>query len=352
MKIHFKKKPYIIAEIEINHNGYLSLAKKMIMASKNAGADAVKFQKRDIVEMINFSDKPKVATGYLSKNEKDIKKTKKKFGTWVYPDSRLELNESDYFELKKLCKKLKIDLIVTPWDFKSVDFVLKLGVKFLKIASVDANNYQFCEYIAKKKRPTIISTGMCTYDEILKTQKIFKKFGTPHIFLHCTSTYPSDDKDKNLSCIPVLRKKLKDNVGFSGHGTDLIGSAGATMLGAKIIEKHVTLNKLMHGPDHAASLEFKEFSRMVDVCKRLIIAQGSPKKKFLASEKRLLNILIRKFIISKNVKKNQKVNNENIKTILTYKNSGILPKEYYKILNKKFKKNFGKGHILKFKDIK
>ena len=113
-----------------------------------------------------------------------------------------------------------------------------------------------------------------------KTQKIFKKYKTPHIFLHCTSAYPSEDKDKNLSCIPVLRKKLRDNVGFSGHGTDLIGAVGATMLGAEIIEKHVTLNKLMHGPDHAASLEFKDFKRMVDVCRRLIIALGSPEKSF------------------------------------------------------------------------
>tara|TARA_X000000950_G_scaffold289544_1_gene415319 strand:+ start:22613 stop:23671 length:1059 start_codon:yes stop_codon:yes gene_type:complete len=352
MKIHLKKKPYIIAEIGINHNGYLSLAKKMIRASKNAGADAVKFQRRDVIEMINFGEKPKLATGYLSKNEKDIKKIKKKFGTWVYPDIRLELSESDYFELKKLCKKLKIDLIVTPWDYKSVEFVLRLNVKFIKIASIDANNYQFCEYIAKKNRPTIISTGMCTYDEILKTQKIFKKFRTPHIFLHCTSAYPSNDKDKNLSCIPVLRKKLRDDVGFSGHGTDLIGAAGATMLGANIIEKHVTLNKLMHGPDHAASLEFKEFSRMVEVCRRLVVAQGSSKKKFLGSETTLHNILIRKFIIAKNVKKNQKINDKNIKTILTYKKTGILPKEYYKILKKKFKKNFNKGHILKFQDIK
>ncbi len=352
MNIHFKKKPYIIAEIGINHNGYLNLAKKMIIEAKLAGADAVKFQKRDIIEMINFNEKPKVATGYLSKNEKDIKKIKKKFGTWVYPDSRLELKDKEYYELKKLTKKIKIDLIITPWDEKSVNFVIKLGVKFLKIASIDANNYQFCEFIAKKRKPTIISTGMCSYEEILKTQKIFKKYRTPHIFLHCTSAYPSQDKDKNLSCIPVLRKKLKDTVGFSGHGIDLIGAAGATMLGAEIIEKHVTLNKLMHGPDHAASLEFKDFQRMVDVCRRLIIAKGKPNKKFLKSEKTLHNILIRKFIISKDVKKNQRVKSNSIKTILTYNNKGILPKNYYKILNKRFIKDFNAGHILDLKDIK
>ena len=184
MKIKLPRTPYIIAEIGINHNGYLSLAKKMIIAAKKSGADAVKFQKRDLGEMVNFNYNLGKATGYLSKNEKDIKQKKTKFGTWVYPDSRLELNEKEYLEIKKLTKKIKVDLIITPWDEISVDKSIKIGVKFLKIASIDANNYQFCEYIAKKRIPTIISTGMCTYEEIIVTQKIFKKYKTPHIFLH------------------------------------------------------------------------------------------------------------------------------------------------------------------------
>ena len=216
-----KSKPYIIAEIGINHNGYLSIAKKLIIQSKKAGADAVKFQKRDAEDLINYNIKIPSASGYLSRNENDIKRQKIKFGGWVYPDTRLELSEKDYIDIKKFSKKIGIDLIITPWDEKSVRFTKRLGVKFFKIASIDANNYHFCEYVAKQKIPTIISTGMCTYDEILKTQKIFKKNKTPHIFLHCTSAYPSDEKDKNLRCIPKLRSLLKDEVGFSGHGVGL-----------------------------------------------------------------------------------------------------------------------------------
>lgn len=348
---NLKSKPYIIAEIGINHNGYLSLAKKLMLQSKRAGADAVKFQKRDAEDLVNYGYLPKSSNGYLSKHEKDIKKEKMKFGTWVYPDTRLELSKKDYTEIKKYSKKIGIDLIITPWDESSVKFIKKLGVKFFKIASIDANNYHFCEYVAKQKIPTIISTGMCTYEEILKTQSIFKKFNTPHIFLHCTSAYPSNEKDKNLRCIPKLRSLLKDEVGFSGHGTGLSGAVGATALGAKVIEKHVTLNKNMHGPDHAASLEFSTFKNLVDLCRKVHISLGNSDKKFLNSEKILHNILIRKFVTRENLKKGQRLSFKNIKTAVTYKKDGILPKDYYKILNKKIKKDLKKGHVIVKSDL-
>lgn len=354
MKLNFKKKitPYIIAEIGINHNGYLKLAKKLILESKLAGANAVKFQKRDVTDLVNFNKTPGKSIGYLSKHANDIKKTKIKFGGWVYPDVRLELSDKDYLEIKKYTKKLKIDLIITPWDEKSMSFVKKLGVKYIKIASIDANNYHFCEFVAKHRLPTIISTGMCTYNEILITQKIFKKYKTPHIFLHCTSAYPSDEKDKNLNCIPELKKILNDEVGFSGHGTGVVGAVGATALGAKIIEKHVTLNKKMHGPDHAASLEFSTFKNMVELCKKVKISLGDKNKKFLKSEKVLHNILIRKFVIRKNIKKGSKFNFNNIKTALTYKNSGILPKNYLKILGKRSRRNLKIGHVISWADVR
>ena len=142
--LKFKSKPYIIAEIGINHNGRYSLAKKLIISSKKAGADAVKFQKRDLSDIVNYNTSPGVSNGYLSKDENDIRKKNTKFGSWVYPDQRLELSEKDYLKIKKLTKKIGIDLIITPWDEKSVKFVKKIGIKFFKIASIDANNYHFC----------------------------------------------------------------------------------------------------------------------------------------------------------------------------------------------------------------
>ena len=350
--IKFKKVPYIIAEIGINHNGYLRLAKKMIYQSKKAGADAVKFQKRNAQDLVNSLPKLGKSTGYLSKNENDINHKTKKFGTWVYPDIRLELSDNDYLELKKYCKKIKIDFIVTPWDETSVNSLIKIGVDFIKIASIDANNYHFCDYIAKKKRPTIISTGMCTYEEILKTQKIFNKYKTPHIFLHCTSAYPSKEKDKNLNCIPKLRKILNEDVGFSGHGTGLAGATGATALEAKVIEKHVTLNTKMLGPDHAASLNFDTFAKMAELARKVYTSLGSANKKFLTSEKTLHGILCRKFVVKKLIKKNERLTKHNIKTALTYSSGGILPKKYYDIIKKRSKKSLKPEHILKFSDLK
>ena len=350
--LKLKNKPYIIAEIGINHNGYLNLAKKMILQAKKAGADAVKFQKRDVNDLVNINQSPGRSKGYLSKSEKDINKKNTKFGAWVYPDTRLELSLNDYKKIKKLTNKIGLDLIITPWDENSVKFIKKIGVKFFKIASIDANNYHFCEYVARQKLPTIISTGMCTYDEILKTQKIFKKYSTPHIFLHCTSAYPSDEKDKNLNCIPVLRKILKQDVGFSGHGTGITGAVGATALGALIIEKHVTLNKKMLGPDHAASLEFSTFKEMVNLCRKVKISLGSSEKRFLNSEKILHSILIRKFVARDNLKKGTKLNFNNIKTAVIYSKKGVLPKYYYKLVGKKILKNLKQGQVISFKDIR
>ena len=346
-----KNKPYYIAEIGINHNGRLSLAKKMIKKSKECGADAVKFQKRDIIDILNFKLKNKKPNGYLSKNEFDIPKKKVKFGGWVYPDIRLELKDKDYREIKNYCKKLKIDLIITPWDESSVKFVKKIGVKAFKIASIDASNYQFCEYISKFKFPTIISTGMCTYEEIKITNQIFLRNKCPHMFMHCTSSYPSETKDKNLNCIPKLLKILKTDIGFSGHGTSFVGPAGAIPLGAKVIEKHVTLNKEMAGPDHLASLNFKEFKEMIDFCNKIYISLGTNNKKFLKSEKILHEILSRKIVARNDIKVNKKINIKDLKTVLTYNKKGILPKEIFKIIGKKPKVTIKKGSIINLKKI-
>lgn len=346
------KYPYFISEIGINHNGFLNLALKMIKYSKKAGFNAVKFQKRDIQDIINFGLKPKQSNGYLSKSESDIKKATIKFGGWVYPDTRLELSHKDYYKIKKLCKRLKIDLIVTPWDEKSVDFLKKLGVKALKIASIDANNYQFCEYVAKNKIPTIISSGMCTIEELKVTNKIFNKYKCPHMFMHCTSAYPSDETDKHLNCIPVLKKELNCEIGFSGHGRGISGSVGSIALGANVIEKHSTLNKKMLGPDHAASLEFDELKKLIDEGRKVYISMGTSKKIFRKSEKILHSVLIKKLVARENIKKGSKLKKTDIKPVLTYSNRGYLPKEYFKILNKTAKKDLKTGHIFSNNDLK
>ncbi len=354
--VKFKKKyldksenPYFISEIGINHNGYLSMALEMIRESKKAGFNAVKFQKRDAKDLLNFNIKTKKPIGYLSKNKRDIPKKSLKFGNWVYPDVRLELKEKDYKIIKSYCKKLKIDLIITPWDEKSMDFVKKLGVKAIKIASIDANNFHFCDYVAKQKLPTIISSGMCTYKELKITKRIFEKYKTPYMFLHCTSAYPSNEKDKNLLCIPELKKILKTDIGFSGHGKGMAGSVGAVALGANVIEKHSTLNKKMAGPDHAASLEFHVLKDMIDLAKKVKISLGKPVKKMHKSEKILNSILSRKIVARFNIKKGDRFNHKNLKPVLVYEGIGLRANEFNKIFNKRAKSNLVKGQIIKSK---
>ena len=243
-------------------------------------------------------------------------------------------------------------MIITPWDEKSTDFVCQLGVKVIKIASIDANNFHFCDYIARKKKPTIISTGMCTFKELKITDKIFKKYKTPHMFLHCTSSYPSLEKDKNLLCIPELRKIFKTDIGFSGHGQGFAGSVGAIALGASVIEKHCTLNKKMAGPDHAASLEFEDLKQLIELSKKVKESLGSAKKKLLQSEKVLHSILSRRLVARKNILANSSLKMQDLKPALVYASKGFQTNQLNKLLRKKVRKNINKAHIFTSKDLK
>ncbi len=347
-----KDTPYFIAEIGINHNGKLPLAFKMIKMAKSSGASAVKFQKRVAEDLLNFNEKVGVPNGYLSKNENDIPKKKPKFGGWVYPDKRLEFHEKDYIKIKKYCKKLNIDLIVTPWDEESVKILKKIKIKVFKIASIDANNFHFCDYVSKQKIPTIISSGTCTYDELNITKKIFDRNKCPFMFMHCTSSYPSEEKDKNLNCIPYMREKFKKEIGFSGHGLGMSGSVGAIALGAKVIEKHVTLNRKMSGPDHEASLNYNRFKELVDLGNKVYISLGNTNKGLKKSEKILHSILARKIVAREDLKKNTKLTFGNTKPVITKNKKAIFANQIFKIIGKRTKSLIKKGKPLNVSIVK
>ena len=347
-----KKGPYFIAEIGINHGGYIPLCLRMIKLSKMSGAHAVKFQKRDAKDLLNFGEKVKTPNGYLSKNENDIPKKKPGFGAWAYPDTRLEFNENDYKKIISYCKKIKIDLIITPWDEKSVDLLKKLRIKVIKIASVDANNFHFCNYVARKKIPTIISTGMCTYKELEMTKKIFTKHRCPFMFMHCTSSYPSVEKDKNLNCIPELMKKFNVDIGFSGHGLGLAGSIGAIALGSNVIEKHVTINRKMSGPDHEASLEFETYKNLTELGNKVFISLGNNKKGLQKSEKILHSILARRIVARRDIRKNEKLNFDKVKPVITKSIKAIYANQIYSIINKRAKRLIKKGSPINLSLVK
>ena len=344
-------KPYFIAEIGINHNGRVGLAKRMIDASKDAGAAAVKFQKRNFDSLLLPGVVIPEPTGYLSRDENDLPTEEKAFGTWTYPDKRLEFGDEQFLELWKYTESKGIDFIVSPWEEKSVDFLVKHKAKVIKIASIDNSNYQFCEYIASKGIPTIVSTGMSNYQQLNIVRQIFNDENCPFVFLHCTSSYPSPMEDKNLKCIPIMSAMFNMDVGFSGHAFGIEGTLAAVALGATIIEKHVTLSRKMSGPDHSASLEFSEFSDLIEKANNVITALGHGRKEFLESEEVLHGVLSKRIVTKIPIPFGTTITKNMIQTVVTKQAGGILPNHYYTVLGSSATKDMERNHILELGDF-
>ena len=354
----FKKKylndndlPYFIAEIGINHNGYLDLAKRMIDASKEAQADAVKFQKRNFETLLLPGVEIEEPTGYLSKDENDLPSEDKAFGTWTYPDRRLEFTDEQVLELWKYTESIGLDFIISPWEEKSVDFLSENNAKVIKLASIDMSNYQFCEYIASKGIPVLISTGMTNYEQMSRVWEIFQEAQCPMMFLHCTSAYPSPIEDKHLRCIPVMQKIFDSDIGFSGHAIGPEGTLGAVALGANVVEKHVSLSREMSGPDQAASLEFDEFRDLIKMANNMVTALGRGRKKFLSSEKVLHGILVKKLIVTAEVHKGTEITKDMLRTVVTKQEGGILPEQFYNVIGTVATREMEPNHILQIGDF-
>ncbi len=290
-KIGEGQSTYVIAEIGINHNGHLNIAKELIKKSAEAGADAVKFQKRDAASIMIASKINPNPVGRLSKTADDIVTGAPAFGGWSYPDSRLELTDADYRELKKLADKLKIDFVASPWDEKSTDFLVNLGVPFLKIPSVEIKNPAYLEYVAKKKMPLIMSTGTANIKEIDAAVALVTKYNKNLCLLQCTSAYPSRFDQIDLRVIKTLRDRYNLPVGYSGHESGTHIAAAAVALGACVIERHITLDRKMSGPDHGASIEMHELKEMVRQIREVELALGTPEKKHYTTEDPLIRAL-------------------------------------------------------------
>ena len=236
------KKIFLIAEIGINHNGSLTIAKKLIENAKLSGFDAVKFQKRDInlVYKKEFLD---------SLRESPWGKTQRK------QKEGLEFGRKQYDEIDKYCKKLKIHWFASPWDLNSLKFLDKYKNKFNKIASAMIVDLELLKEVAKRKKYTFISTGMSTSKDIDNAVKIFRRYNCKFELMHCVSTYPMKDEDANLITIKKLKEKFKCNVGYSGHEIGLAVSYAAFGMGISSLERHITLDRAMYGSDQAASVE-------------------------------------------------------------------------------------------------
>ena len=257
------KKPYLIAEIGINHNGDVNIAKKLIKNSKDSGFDAVKFQKRtiDIVYDEKTLDTPRESPWGKTTREQ-------KFG--------LEFEKTEYDEIDKYCKELNIDWFASAWDNKSLEFLDNYNLKYHKVASAMIVDKEFLNNIAKRNKHTFISTGMSTKEDIDEAINIFKKNNCSFELMHCVSTYPMKVEDANLVTINQLKNEYKCNVGYSGHENGVVVSIAAVMLGISSLERHVTLDRTMYGSDQAASIELSGMKNLCEGIDKALLALGKP----------------------------------------------------------------------------
>ena len=323
------KKVFIIAEAGVNHNGSIELAKRLIDKAAEAGADAVKFQSFKAENLVTKTAKKaeyqETATGVAENQFQMIKK--------------LELDYEKHGELINYCQEKGIMFLSSPFDLESIDLLHKLELEIFKIPSGEITNLPYLRKIGKLKKKVILSTGMSTLGDIEQALEILRENGTDDItVLHCNTEYPTPMKDVNLNAMNTIRDAFKVEVGYSDHTLGIEIPIAAVALGATIIEKHLTLDKTMEGPDHRASLEPDELKAMVTAIRNIEIALGDGVKKLTESELKNIKIARKSIVASQNIKKGEVFTEEN----LTVKRpgDGISPMNWDQVLGKIAKQDF------------
>jgi N-acetylneuraminate synthase len=269
---------YVIAEIGINHNGDIDLAKKLINVASGAGCDAVKFQKRTIDVVYSPEELAKPRESPFGETNGDLK-------------HGLEFGLEEYKEIDRYCREVKIDWFASCWDEASVDFVARFKVPCFKIASASLTDDNLLRHTRKVGKPILLSTGMSTLDEVDHAVQILGK--EELILLHACSTYPAYYEELNLQVIDVLRDRYGVPVGYSGHETGLASSVAASVLGSCVLERHITLDRSMWGSDHAASLEPNGITRLIRDVRLIEKSMGDGVKRVLEREQPIIKKLRR-----------------------------------------------------------
>ena len=334
IRIGPKHPVFVIAEAGINHNGSLSIAKKMVNMAQKAGASCIKFQTHITEEEMT---RTKILPGKISKKPLwDIIKN-------------CELTVEEELKLSKYCKEKKILFLSTPFSISAVDRLEKLRMPTYKIGSGELTNTPFLERIAKTRKPVILSTGMSDMNEIKFAVNLFKKAKTPLAILQTTSEYPCDYKDVNLGVLDTYKKLFKIPVGISDHSIGIYTVLGAVAKGASIVEKHITLDKKMPGPDQKLSLESNELTDLVKGCIAIRLALGNTKK-ILRKELPVLRFARESVVTSKEILKGERFSKKNLTT--KRPNTGQIPaKDFHKIIGKKAKRNILMNKQLSYRDI-
>ncbi|NQT95552.1 MAG: N-acetylneuraminate synthase [Candidatus Omnitrophica bacterium] len=330
MKKRRSRRTFIIAEAGVNHNGSVRIAKKMIDVAAKAGADAVKFQTFKAEDLATrTAPKAKYQKKSMGKNSQFAMLKK------------LELDIRAHKELIRYCRLKRIIFLSSPFDLKSVDLLNSLGLKIFKIASGEITNLPLLRKIGKLKKRVILSTGMSTLEEAKKALSILQKAGTKKnriTLLHCNTEYPTPIEDVNLRAMLTMGKALNIDVGYSDHTLGIEVPIAAVALGAKVIEKHFTLDRNMKGPDHAASLEPAELKDMIKAIRNIENALGNNKKQPSASELKNKAIIRKAIVAAKPISKGELFTEHNI----TVKRpaAGIGPMRWDTVINKIAKRDF------------
>lgn len=341
-KIEKNQSPYIIAEIGSNHNGDMQFAEDLILSAKKCGADCVKFQsfnktsinsKEDFLNNKVFTDSPK-----------------KHFGSLEEMVEKYYLRKEQHYLLRDIAIKKGVDFSSTPFSEEEVDLLVELNVPFLKIASMDINNYQLLRYCASTGKPIILSTGMADLSEIEIALNIIESTGNKQIILlHCISIYPPKFEDINLNNIPMLKKTFGYPVGFSDHSIGIEIPLAAVTLGACIIEKHFTLDKNLPGWDHEISADPKELSEIVKFSNNITMALGNFRRVVSQDEIIKRKKFRRSLVVKSDIKKDDLITENN----LTAKRpgTGIPPSEIKYVIGRKTKRDYSADEVLRWEDL-
>lgn len=326
---------FVIAEAGVNHNGSLKLAKELVDAAKDAGADCVKFQ---TFISKNIVSKNAVKAEY-QKQQTEPEETQQDML------KKLELSFDEFVELNEYCKSKSIEFMSTAFDFDSIEFLTELGMERWKIPSGEITNLPYLMMIAKLNKPVILSTGMSTMEDIRSAIKALKENGAADLtVLHCTTEYPTPFEDVNLKAMNTIKEEFNVKVGYSDHTKGIEVPIAAVALGATVIEKHFTLDRNMEGPDHKASLEPNELKAMVDSIRHIELALGNGMKQPAESEKKNIAVVRKSIIAKHNIKKGEVLTEDN----LTVKRpgSGISPMKWYEVVGTKAVKDYNEDEMI------
>lgn len=331
---------FVIAEMGNNHQGDLETAKKMIKTAVECGVHAVKFQKRSNKELYT-----KEAYNLPYDNPNSYGKT--------YGEHRefLELGEAEFLELKKLSEELGVIFFATPFDFKSVDFLEKIGVPCYKIASALITDIPLIEYVASKRKPIFLSTGGATIEDVDRAYNAIKKYGVPICILQCTAAYPQlDFNETHLNVLNVFKQRYPDAIlGVSSHVSGILVPIIAYVLGSRVVEQHFTLNRAWKGTDHSYSLEPIGLKKLTVDLEREFQMLGGYEKLPQASEKKPINKMSKCIVVKKKIEKGSIVEPEDI--CFKSPGGGLLPYQVYEVLGRAAIKDLEEDHVISFSDL-